>query len=182
MKGEWEGVMGYFASTEALTEATNRAREALYLDVEVYLPVEDEATIEQTNVIGSMVRWPCIAGGLAGLAFGLWLTIWTSGEYPLVTGGRPVVSLPPFLVVAFELAILLAALGAIAGFLLLSGLPRLRLSSAYHADLPVDQLAVLIRSRQSTDRARAEAILRDAGAIRIREVYQDDRGLLGEGL
>lgn len=180
MKAEWEGVMGYFASTESLAEATNRAREALYLDVEVYLPVEDEATIQETDVIGSVVRWPCIAGGAAGLAFGLWLAIWTSGEYPLVTGGRPVVSMPPFWVVAFELAILFASVGAVAGFLLLGGLPRLRLSSGYHADLAVDQFAVLIRARPTVDRTRAEAILRECGAIRIRDVYREDRGLLGE--
>lgn len=181
MTGEWEGVMGYFSSLEALSEATRRANQALYRDVEVYLPVEDEATIEETQWIGSLVRWPCIAGGIAGFVSGLWLTVWTSRDYPLVTGGKPVVALPPFLVISFELAILCAALGAIAGFLFLDKLPRLRLSSAYHQELAVDQFAILIRSTSAAvDRERAEALLRESGAVRIREVYREERGLLGE--
>ena len=42
----------------------------------------------------------------------------------MITGGKPLISIPPFVVIAFELTILLGAIGGMIGFLVLSGLPR----------------------------------------------------------
>jgi hypothetical protein len=50
-----------------------------------------------------------IAGGVAGAATAVLLTVWTSRSVGLVTGGMPVVSPWPFGIIAFELT----ALGAI---------------------------------------------------------------------
>ena len=43
----------------------------------------------------------------------------------MITGGKPLISIPPFVVIAFEMTILLGAVGGMIGFLVLSGLPRL---------------------------------------------------------
>ena len=45
--------------------------------------------------------------------------------YPLITGGKPLNSTEAFVPISFETTILYAAFGAIAGMLLLNGLPRL---------------------------------------------------------
>jgi hypothetical protein len=54
---------------------------------------------------------------------GFALCIYTVLRYPLIVGGKPVVSILPFVVIAFELTILLGSLATFAGFLLNARLP-----------------------------------------------------------
>lgn len=181
MNGEFEGVIGHFDSADALRRAILRVREAGLTDLEIYLPVGDSAAVEEIHGEGSPVRWVAIAAGLAGFALALWMTIAISRDYPLITGGKPIVSLPPFLVIAFEAMILFGALGTVAGFLWQSRLPDLRPSSAYRQSLSVDTFALLVRSLPAeADRTRAEGALSEAGAEETRWVRREDRSALGE--
>jgi hypothetical protein len=74
----------------------------------------------------SRVRLFALVGAAGGTVTGLAFTILTSLSWPLVIGGKPIVSLPPFIIIAFALTILFGALSTFAGFLLLSRLPSLR--------------------------------------------------------
>jgi hypothetical protein len=74
----------------------------------------------------SKVRLFALIGAATGTVTGLAFTILTSLSWPLVIGGKPIVSLPPFIIIAFALTILFGALSTFAGFLLLSRLPSLR--------------------------------------------------------
>ena len=60
---------------------------------------------------GSSPWW----AALTGTATGFSLTIWTSLKWELITGGKPVVSIPPFVIIAFELTILLGGLARCSG-------------------------------------------------------------------
>jgi hypothetical protein len=73
----------------------------------------------------SRLKFFTLAGAGAGLAGGFAFTIFTALDWPLRTGGKPIVSLPPFLIIAFELTILLGTLASFAGYLWLSRLPAL---------------------------------------------------------
>lgn len=74
----------------------------------------------------SNVRFFGLLGAASGTVTGFAFTILTSLSWPLIVGGKPVVSLPPFLIIAFALTILFGALSTFLGFLLLSRLPSLR--------------------------------------------------------
>jgi hypothetical protein len=74
----------------------------------------------------SKVRFFALLGAAGGTVTGFAFTILTSLSWPLIVGGKPIVSLPPFLIIAFALTILFGALSTFAGFLLLSRLPSLR--------------------------------------------------------
>ncbi len=74
----------------------------------------------------SKVRFFALVGAASGTVTGFVFTILTSLSWPLIVGGKPIVSLPPFLIIAFALTILFGALSTFAGFLLLSRLPSLR--------------------------------------------------------
>ncbi|NIP15320.1 MAG: DUF3341 domain-containing protein, partial [Pseudomonadales bacterium] len=58
----------------------------------------------------SPVRIFTLVGGLTGAATGFAFTTWTSVDWPLVTGGKPIVSIPAYVVIAFELTVLFGAL------------------------------------------------------------------------
>ena len=68
--------------------------------------------------------WIAGLGGLLGLAAGAWLTSMTEKAWPLPTGGMPIVSLWPNLVVTFELTMLGAILATVVTLLISTKLPR----------------------------------------------------------
>ena len=74
----------------------------------------------------SKVRYFALVGAASGTVTGFAFTILTSLSWPLIVGGKPIVSIPPFIIIAFALTILFGALSTFAGFLLLSRLPSLR--------------------------------------------------------
>jgi len=63
------------------------------------------------------VRFPriVIAGWFVGAAAGLALTLATYMLYPLVTGGKTIVSIPPTLIITYEVAMLGALLATLFG-------------------------------------------------------------------
>jgi hypothetical protein len=52
--------------------------------------------------------------------------IFTVESWPLIVAGKPLISIPPFIVVAFACTILLGGIFSFVGFLYLSGMPSLR--------------------------------------------------------
>ena len=65
----------------------------------------------------SRLPWACLGFGLVGLALGVGLQVWTSAvDWALDVGGKPLLSWPAFVPVAFELVILFAGLGTVATF------------------------------------------------------------------
>jgi hypothetical protein len=74
----------------------------------------------------SKVRFFALIGAGTGTLTGFAFTILTSIEWGIIVGGKPVVSIPPFIIIAFALTILFGSLSTFLGFLLLSRLPSIR--------------------------------------------------------
>jgi hypothetical protein len=66
-----------------------------------------------------------LGGALAGFGGGFLLAALTSIDWPIITGGKPIVSVPPFLLIGYLMTILIGSLACFAGFLLLARLPRI---------------------------------------------------------
>ena len=75
---------------------------------------------------------------------GFFLTIWTSLKWELVTGGKAPVSIPPFVIIAFELTILLGGLATALAILILAQLPKLKPSPTYDPRFSVDRFGVAV--------------------------------------
>jgi hypothetical protein len=122
-------VLGIFdaAAKAAAAAATLRAarQDAAIADVLVYAPTFDHGIDAALGPGKSPVRVFTLIGGLIGCVLGFAFPIYTVLEWPLITGGKAIISIPPFVVIAFELTILFGALMTVVGFLLSSGLPRL---------------------------------------------------------
>jgi hypothetical protein len=65
----------------------------------------------------SSVRFFALLGAIIGLLGGFAFTVYTVEVWPLISGGKPNVSIPAFLIIAFELTILFGAILSFVGFL-----------------------------------------------------------------
>jgi hypothetical protein len=80
------------------------------------------------------IYWLAGAGGAIGLISGYFLTSATERAWPLPTGGMPIVSMWPNLVIMFELTMLFAILTTVAALLVTGRLVR-RKSSLYDTEV-----------------------------------------------
>jgi len=69
------------------------------------------------------IRFFALIGALTGFGSGLALTIYSVVSFPIIVGGKPIISLPPFLLIGYLLTILFGSLGSFLGFLLMARMP-----------------------------------------------------------
>lgn len=93
--------------------------------LDVITPIPVSAAEEILKMKRSPLRFFTLIGALSGLTLGFAFTIFTVYDWPIVTGGKPLVSLPPFVIIAFALTILLGSLASFAGFLILGKMPSI---------------------------------------------------------
>lgn len=164
-----ETVVGVFAHVDTTVRALEDLKSKGYHDVEVYSPAplhEIEDVLERDRPV-SPVRLFTLLGGLTGAASGFFLTIWSALKWGLVTGGKPIASIPPFVVIAFELTILFGGVATLIGLVTLSRLPRFRRSPAFDPRFTNDRFGVAVHC--SPDRGTSvREILRAAGAEEVR--------------
>ena len=166
------GVLGVFPHLDTATEAIRRLR-AEGFEMTVYSPTPRHEVEEALGVKESPVRIFTLMGAFTGTAAGTALATWTSIDWPLVVGGKEIVSIPAFSVVMFELTILLGALSTVAGLFLLGRLPHVGPPEApmYHPSFTAGNFGVFAHAAR--DRyADVQRIMTEAGS---EEVLVDHR-------
>lgn len=106
-----------------------------------------------------------LVGAALGVAVGLLVTIGTQLSYPLVTGGKPILSIPPMINIIYEGMMLGAILFAFFGILHESRLPDFG-GLPYDARVSEGYLGVLV-SGAGARREAAERALLAAGAEEV---------------
>src|SRR5262249_19549434 len=125
-------VTGFFTDEEPCVRGIVALRAAGFDQPRVFSPFASEKVREALLTARSPVRLWVFLGGITGCASGFALTIGLSAEYPHVTAGMPIVSIPPFVIIAFELTILFGALSGVLGFLVHGGFPRFESEPGYN--------------------------------------------------
>lgn len=119
------GLLASFETPEQLLAAARGAREAGYRCLDAFSPFPVDGLSEALGLPASRLPWLALLGGLSGAVGGFGLQYYAMAiNYPLNVGGKPLNSWPAFIPIAFELAVLGAALGAGLGMLAANGFPR----------------------------------------------------------
>ena len=117
------GVLASFDFLDSIVDAIHELRKAGFKELRAYMPYPEHHVEEALGYHESPVRVWTLVGGLTGAATGFAFTIWSSMDWPLVTGGKPIASVPTSVVIAFELTVLFGALSTLIGTFVLSRLP-----------------------------------------------------------
>lgn len=155
-------VSGVFASRDRALEAIWRLKEAGFGAIEAMCPVPDARLLEAVGARRSMAGYITLAGGLFGMALGFGGAAYTHLLWGIIVGGKPVVSVPPFVIIAFELTVLFGGLATLAGFLLLARVPRLKMDSHYDPRVAEDHYVVVVEADEKKAET-ARRILAEAG-------------------
>ena len=131
------GLIAEFETPAEIIKAAEQVRDAGYKwwDCCTPFPVHglDQAMGIRATILPILVFFAGMTGTMAAfclqtftnsLDFSLWAFVWVTG-YPFLISGKPLLSLPAFIPVMFELTILFSALSAVSLMFGFNGLPRL---------------------------------------------------------
>jgi hypothetical protein len=104
------GVLGTFGDPAAAARAIRLLRRQGGARVQVAMPAPFPEIVEALGQPRSRLAFITLPGAAAGLLSGVALTVGGSLAWPLVVGGKPPVAIPAFVVVMFELTVLVGSL------------------------------------------------------------------------
>jgi len=160
------GLLASFLHVDAAVDAIRAIRALGIRDLTVYTAAPNHEIEEALGQRVSPVRLFTLIGGLSGCTAGFAMTIWMSYDWPVLIGGKPIASIPPYVVIAFELTILLGALSTVAAvglFSVLMGKP----GAPYDPRFSDDQIGIFVPA-PFDQTGRVEQLLRSAGAVEVR--------------
>ena len=169
------GMAARFEDASALTAAARAARLQGYQRMDAYSPFPIHEMDEALGIRRSILPMLVLAAGIAGCVGGFAMQYWMSVvDYPLNIAGKPLVSWPQWVPVAFETTVLLAALTAAFGMFALNGFPM-----PYHPMFNVkgfdrvttDAFFLCIEADDPLfDASNTAKFLQDLGALEVSEV------------
>ena len=128
-----------------------------------------EGTFGEAEPVHKLYRWPLV-GALCGFIIGIVLTTGTQLAYPLVTGGKPILGIPPMVIIIYEGSMLGAIIFTVIGIIFESRLPRLFMG-AYDTRITEGYIGVAITTEEGRV-GKAEELLRKAGAEDVKRGWE----------
>lgn len=162
-------VMALFPYEDTFLGAVGKLKEAGFVDLALMTPIPVHGVEKVLGEHKSAVRRFSLAGAIIGAIAGFSLAVFSALTFILPTGGRAIIAFPPFLVITYELTILMGVLATLLGFHVVSGLPAWH-DKPYDTRIHVDRFAILVGGENLE---KAEQIIREAGAEEIKRVEED---------
>lgn len=160
------GVLGAFRHIDAACDAITALRAQGRKDITVYSAAPNHELEDALGITSSPVRLFTLIGGLIGLCSGVGMTFWMSLDWPLIVGGKPIATVPPYVVFMFELTVLLGSLSTVAGIIILS-MTKKTTGLAYDPSFSDDQIGIFVPC-PAGDAPQVTRLLQDAGSVEVR--------------
>ena len=163
---KFNGVMGIYYFVDDAASAVTALRQAGHRDLQVFSPVphhEIEVALEQGP---SIVRWVTFVGGVLGCTGGFALCWYSVTTWPMVIGGKELMSIPPFVVIGYESMILIAGLSNLLGMLALARLPQIKASAPYDPRFQEDKIGIWVPC-PPTATSKVEQMMKGQGAEEV---------------
>ncbi len=165
-------VIGHFKHIDATRSAIRKLRELGKEQVELFTPfpnhdLEDEMYFQKPR---SPVRRLTMTGGILVCLAAFLMTSWMSLDYPVRVSAKPLVSIPAFVVIAFECTILIGALFNTAAMLHFCRLPNLFRFVAYRPQFSEGTFGLTVRVAKEEADSMKE-IFEKGGAEKVEVQY-----------
>lgn len=171
------GIVAEFPTPAALYHAAGKVTEQGYRRVDTHTPFPIHGIDRQLQHGSSHLGWFCALGGVIGVLGAQWMQWWMNGvDYPIWVSGKRPYAWPSSIPITFELMVLVSALFAVIGMLVVNRLPRLYhpvfKHSTFHR-VTDDRFFLSIEARDAKfDRTDTAQFLQGIGATNI-EIVED---------
>src|SRR5581483_11387699 len=161
-------VLGLFRSAEATADGVDALRAVGFRDRDLDVLTDSpfpEGAFGERPIHHRLYVFP-FSGAACGFTVGVLITVGTQLSYPIVTGGKPILSIPPMINVLYEGTMLGALIFTVLGVIFESRLPG-RLGRAYDPRIMRDGLIGLEVKAAPAQVETARTVLREAGAVDV---------------
>ena len=165
-------VVGVFDDEDILLSGIKKVRKSGVKIQEVYSPFPVHGIDDALGYKKSRLPIAAFLFGMTGTSLALTMQIGMLGfDWPMIIGGKNFASLPPFIPVTFELTVLLAALGMVGTFMIVSDMKPYKWPRQFDVRSTDDKHVMAIDLSANTGKSKAELsqILRDSGASEVNE-------------
>jgi hypothetical protein len=159
-------IISSFADDADCARAIEALREAKIGELKTFSPIPSHKIEHAIGLSKSPTRWFSLSGGISGVLTGLAVTIGTTYEWRLNAGGKPLLSWPPFIVICFELMVLLGGIFGIAAFIFFAGLPANETATGYDPRFGSDRFGLLVRCDEA-EGERIVSMLKESNAEEV---------------
>ena len=162
-------ILGLFQQPEPAADAMDGLKEAGFelgtFDVLTGTPYPEGAFGEHVPQ-HRLFRFPAF-GAIIGFTLSVFLTSVTQLAYPMVTGGKPILSIFAMLIIMYEMTMLAGVIATVIGIIFESRLPNLK-PGVYDTRITEGWIGVVITFDDDAKVAEAESVLNKAGALEIK--------------
>ena len=157
-------LVGVFELPDDTAMAFRKLRGRGFEQIESYSPSPFEQIDEAMDARPSKVRAFTLVGGVTGVVTGFLMQIWISWEWPIKVAGKAYASIPPYVIIGFELTILFGGVLTLIGLLIVGRLyPFRRLDAAYSPRFSAEEFGVVV----SCGERDVDALLRSLSAKEV---------------
>lgn len=164
------GLVGVFTYLDDVLGAIERLQQENVAIRNVYSPTKRPEILEAMKTKPSRIRLITLIAAIIGGCSGLGLASYAHLRWKLITSGKPILPWIPWVVIFFEVLILISVLTTVVALLIVGRIPRIHyLKGGYNPRFTEDRYGVEIYADPGTlDRARA--IMNQSGAEEIDDI------------
>lgn len=144
MSADKPGVLASYDYLDSTLEAIGKLREDGFDEITAFAPYPEHSIEKALGYGNSPVRLFTLVGGLTGAATGFAFPLFASMDWPLVVGGKPILSMPAYVIIAFEMTILFGALFTVIGVFWNMRVPSLKSDVVYDPQLSQGRYGVYV--------------------------------------
>ena len=163
-----QNILGIYTYVDVLVDAIKKLRAEGFENLRVFSPVPNHEIEDalDTGKEPSKVKYFTFCGAILGALVGVCFTVLTSLDWPIVTSAKPIVSIPPYMIIIFECMILIGGLSTFLGLLINSRLRKDTPPELYDERFSDNKFGILVYCN-SDDLEKIENILRDFGTDEV---------------
>ncbi len=164
------GLVGVFIYLDDVLTAIQKLNEGKIVIRNVYSPIKSPEILEALQTKPSKVRLVSLIAAILGGCSGLALATYAHLRWKLVTSGKPILPWIAWVVIFFEVLILISVLSTVAALLIAGRIPRIRYGKGgYRSQFSGDRFGIEVYGTH-LELGRARTILEESGAEGIDEI------------
>ena len=139
-----QGILGIYTYLDSVLDGIYKLKSAGYTDLRVFSPFPNHDIEHAIDLPESPVRFFTLIGGLLGAACGFGFTILTSLDWPIPVSAKPIAAIPPYMIIVFELTVLIGALSTFLGLIVNSLLRNRAPLTMYDERFSDDKFGIMV--------------------------------------